>query len=115
VTNAYYFLGAPDVILGPVANLVAALIVMLLRKHKLFACVVGALPIGVIVGGYLWMFFPPPDIFGALPAWAGMIISITVSSLIAVAVIGYILLSTLSRPQVLVPLKSRGLKTLCKS
>lgn len=115
VTNAYYFLGAPDVILGPVANLVAALIVMLLRKHELFACVVGALPIGVIVGGYLWMFFPPPDIFGALPAWAGMIISITVSSLIAVAVIGYILLSTLSRPQVLVPLKSRGLKTLCKS
>jgi uncharacterized membrane protein len=115
VTNAYYFLGAPDVILGPVANLVAALIVMLLRKHKLFACVVGALPIGVIVGGYLWMFFPPPDIFGALPAWAGMIISITVSSLIAVAVIGYILLSALSRPQVLVPLKSRGLKTLCKS
>jgi uncharacterized membrane protein len=115
VANAYYFLGAPDVILGPVANLVAALIVMLLRKHKLFACVVGALPIGVIVGGYLWMFFPPPDIFGALPAWAGMIISITLSSLIAVAVIGYILLSTLSRPQVLVPLKSRGLKTLCKS
>ena len=112
VTNAYIFLGVPDVILGPIANLVAALIVMLLRKHRLFACVVGALPIGVIVGGYLWMFFPKIDIFSALPAWAGMITSITISSLIAVSVMGYILLSVLSRPQLLGPLKSRGLKTL---
>jgi len=112
VTNAYYFLGAPDVILGPIANLVAALVVMLLRKRRFLACVVGALPIGVIVGGYLWWFFPPPDIFGTLPAWVGMIISITISSLIAVAAIGYILLLTLSRPHILGPLKSRGLKTL---
>jgi len=110
LTNAYYFIGAPDVVLGPMANLIAASLVLLLRKRRLLACIVGALPIGVIVGGYLWMFFPPPDVFGALPAWAGMIASLTASSLIAVAVIGYLVLSILSRPNIIEPLKSHGLK-----
>lgn len=114
VTNAYYFLGAPDVIFGPVANLVAAYLIMYLRKRRLLACVVGALPIGLIVGGYLWLFFPPPEVLGTLPAWAGMIISITVSSLIAVAVIGYLVLSVLSRPNIIEPLKSRGLKVVAE-
>ena len=51
LTNGYYFLGAPDVILGPIANLLAACVVLLLRKRRLLACVAGALPIGFIVGG----------------------------------------------------------------
>ena len=101
LTNAYYFIGAPDVVLGPIANLVAASLVMSLRKRRLLACIVGALPIGLIVGGYLWLFFPPPEVLGTLPAWAGMIASITVSSLIAVAVIGYLVLSILSRPNII--------------
>ena len=112
VTNAYFFLGAPDVILGPIANLVAAYIVMLLRKHHMIACIASAFPIGFIVGGYLWLFFPAPEIFGSLPAWFGMIISITLSSLVAIAVLGYLLLSTLSRPNILNPLKSHGLRVL---
>ncbi|MGB9842351.1 MAG: QueT transporter family protein [Candidatus Bathyarchaeales archaeon] len=112
LTNAYYFLGAPDVILGPIANLVAAWLVMHLRKRRLLACVAGALPIGLIVGGYLWLFFPPPEVLGSLPAWAGMILSITVSSLIAVAVIGYAVLSMLSRHNIIKPLKARGLKVV---
>jgi uncharacterized membrane protein len=115
LTNAYYFLGAPDVILGPIANLTAACLVLLLRKHRLLACVTGALPIGLIVGGELWFFFsfaPATDFFGALPAWAAMIASITISSLIAVTVIGYIVLSVLSRPRIIEPLKSLGLKVL---
>jgi len=112
LTNAYYFLGAPDVLLGPIANFVAAWLVMFLRKRRLLACVVGALPIGLIVGGYLWIFFPPPEALGSLPAWAGMIISITVSSLIAVAVIGYLMLTMLSRPNIIKPLKARGLKVV---
>jgi hypothetical protein len=78
----------------------------------LIACVAGALPIGFIVGGYLWLFFPAPEIFGALPAWLGMIISITLSSLVAIAVLGYLLLSTLSRPNILNPLKSHGLRVV---
>ncbi len=111
LTNAYFFIGAPDVILGPVANLTAACIILVLRRHKFVACLAGALPIGFIVGGYLWLFFPPPDILG-LPEWAAMIASITVSSLVAIAVLGYIVLTLLSRPAVIEPLKSRGLKVL---
>lgn len=35
LTNAYYFIGAPDVILGPIANLIAACFVLFLRKRRL--------------------------------------------------------------------------------
>jgi uncharacterized membrane protein len=112
LTNAYYFIGVPDVILGPIANLIAACLVLFLRKHRLIACAVGALPIGFIVGSYLWLFFPPPEVLGSLPAWAAMIVSITISSLIAVAVIGYTFLSVMGRPSIIEPLKSRGLKVV---
>jgi len=109
--NAYLWMGPQDVILGTIANLVAATIIFMLRKRPFFACVVGSLPIGVIVGSYLWMFFPPPEIFGLqLPVWGAMIASITISTLIAVAGIGYTILKTLSRSGVASALKSRGLK-----
>jgi len=115
--NAYYWLGPYDVVFGPIANLIAASAILLLRKRRLLACVVGALPIGVIVGGgYLWLFFPPPDIFGLnLPEWAAMMISITISSLIAMAVIGYSLLTVLSKQSIIEHLKSRGLKVVTES
>ncbi len=112
LTNAYYFIGVPDVVLGPIANLVAASFVLALRKHRLLACISGALPVGLIVGSYLWLFFPPPDVFGILPAWIAMIVSITISSLIAVGVLGYTILSLLSSPKIIGPLKSRGLKVV---
>ena len=114
LTNAYYFIGVQDVIFGPLANLIAASIILLLRKHRFIACLVGALPVGFIVGGYLWLFFPPPEVLSALPAWAAMIVSITISSLIAIAIIGYLLLSILSRPSIIGPLKSHGLKVLAE-
>ena len=112
LTNAYTFVGPVDVILGPIANLIAASLVLLLRKRQLPACTIAAFPIGIIVGGgYLWWFFAPQDIFGLnLPAWIAMMISITISSLIATAFIGYALLKLLSRPGIIEPLKSRGLK-----
>ncbi|MBT0158776.1 QueT transporter family protein [Candidatus Bathyarchaeota archaeon A05DMB-2] len=81
----------------------------------MLACVIGALPVGLIVGGYLWLFFPTPEILGAYPAWAGLIVSVTISSFVAIAVIGYLLLSTLSRPSILKPLKSHGLKVTPKN
>ncbi|MGD0160089.1 MAG: QueT transporter family protein [Candidatus Bathyarchaeia archaeon] len=114
ITNAYYFLGAQDVIFGPIANLIAATVVLLLRKHRFPACVAGALPIGLIVGAYLSIFFPfltPPPVLNALPATAAMILSLTISSIIAIAGIGYSLLLVLSRPGIIGPLKSEGLKT----
>jgi hypothetical protein len=112
LTNGYYFIGVQDVLFGPIANLIAASIILLLRKHRFIACVIGALPIGFIVGGYLWLFFPPPEILDIMPAWVSMIISITISSLIAIAAIGYLLLSILGTPSILEPLKSRGLKVI---
>jgi len=110
--NAYFWLGPQDVVFGTVANLVAATIIFLLRKRQFLACILGSLPIGVIVGGYLWLFFGfEADIFGLqLPAWAAMVASITISTLIAVAGIGYALLKALSSSSVSRALKSRGLK-----
>jgi len=98
VGNAYYWIGALDVTVGPVANLLAACTVMFLRRRPFLACLAGSLVIGLMVGGYLWTFFPPPEVFGLnLPEWAGMVISITLSSLIAMAGIGYTLFQTLNR------------------
>jgi uncharacterized membrane protein len=100
-----------DVIFGSAANFLATLAIFVLRKRKLVGCLLGSIVVGLIVGGYLWLIIPPPDIAGlALQPWAAMIISITISSLVAVAVIGYVLLLALSQPNVIEPLKSRGLK-----
>ena len=111
IGNAYFWMGPQDVILGTIANLVAALIIFKLRKRPFIACVVGSLPIGVIVGSYLWIFFPPPDIFGLhLPVWGAMIASITISTLIAVAGIGFVILKALINSGNTSSLKSRGLK-----
>ncbi|MEA2089359.1 MAG: QueT transporter family protein [Thermoproteota archaeon] len=111
-SNLMYFLGPIDIVLGPIANFIAASVIILLRRRRLLACAVGALPVGLIVGGYLWLFFPSPDALAFMPVWLGMIVSITISSLIAVAVIGYGLLAALSRPDVVESLRSRGLKVL---
>jgi hypothetical protein len=111
-TNSIYFLSFVDVILGPIANLAASATIFLLRKHRFIGCVAGALPVGLIVGGYLWMFFPPPESLSMLPAWVAMIVSITISSLIAIAGLGYSLLLIFSRPNIIKPLRSRGLKVL---
>lgn len=111
LTNTFNFLGIPDVIFGPIANMIAATLVFMLRKRRFIACFVGALPVGIIVGGYLWMFFPPPDVLSSLPVWLAMITSITISSLIAITGIGYILLVTLSQSSIVASLKARGLKT----
>jgi hypothetical protein len=112
LTNAYYFLGPVDIIFGPFANLIAASIIFFLRKRRLLACIIGSLPVGGIVGGYLWTFpfLPVPAVLGFLPIWAGMIASITISSLISIAIVGYSLLSVLSRPTFIKAFKSFGLK-----
>ena len=112
IGNAYFWLGPQDVILGTIANLIAATIIFMLRKRQLLACVTGSLPIGVIVGSYLWLFFGfEADIFGLqLPAVATMITSVTISTLIAVAVIGYAILRTFSSSSIISALKSRGIK-----
>lgn len=112
IGNSYFWLGPQDVIFGTLANLIAATIVFVLRKRQLLACTAGALPIGVIVGGYLWLFFGfEADVFGLqLPAVVAMITSVTISTIIAMSGIGYALLKTLSRSSVVQALKSYGVK-----
>jgi len=116
VVNAFGPIGPVDIFFGSLANLVASILVMSLRKNQLLACIAGALPIGIIVGGgYLWLFFPyQPVELAFLPTWVTTLISILVSTEIAIAVIGYLVLRVLSRPNIIEPLKSHGLKVLSR-
>ena len=100
-----------DIVFGSIANLIATYVIFTLRRRRLLGCTIGSIIVGLIVGGYLWLFMPAPEIGGfPLPAWAAMVISITISSLVAIAVIGYVLLLAISRPSVIEPIKSMGLK-----
>lgn len=119
-SNAYYWLDPADIIVGPIVNFVAAFLIFMLRKHRLVACVSGALTVGVPIGLYLYYLYTQgnpiiqqqaPTFPGiALPLWSSFALSLSISSLITIAVIGYILLSALSKPQIIEPLKSHGLK-----
>jgi len=122
VSNAYTSAAVPngvfDIVFGPIANLIAATLIYLLRNRRLIGCIIGSITIGSIVGSYVWAIFGPPLGFFGLnfpaswPVWAASVVSITASSVIAMAVIGYILVTILSRPGITEPLKSRGLKVV---
>ena len=100
VANTYWFLSPIDVVLGAAANLAAGYIVYRFKERLVPASVAASLVIGVVVGGYLWLFFPPPSIMGLqLPAWLAMIVSITLSSLVAVTVLGVALVKALERSE----------------
>jgi predicted membrane protein len=112
IGNAYFmaYTGLIDVVFGAVANLVASYIVYRYRARFIPACLAGSLVIGVIVGGYLWIYFPPPPIGGlVMPAWLGMVVSITLSSVIAVTVLGVLLVKALEASGFVETLKGRGL------
>jgi len=120
-SNAYYWLDPADVVVGPLVNLVAALLIYALRRNRFAACVSGSLTVGVPIGFYLYYLSTQgnpalqqvPDIFGLpLPVWSAFVISLSISSLIVIAGIGYLLLVALSRPSVAGPLKSHGLKVV---
>jgi hypothetical protein len=110
--------GVYDIAFGPLANLVAGLTIYVLRKRRLTACILASVEIGLIVGSYVWLIFgAPSNIFNVgipvnWPFWVASIVSITVSSLVAIAVIGYALLSILGRKGTALSLKSRGLKII---
>jgi len=115
VGNAYFMLGVIDVVGGAAANLIAASLIFYLRRRLLPACIVGSLAVGIIVGGYLWIYFPPPSIMGLnLPVWGAMVVSITISSIIAISIIGHLLVRALSTSAFIEFLESRGLKTYRK-
>ncbi len=110
IGNLYFFLGPMDVIFGALANLLAGMLIWKMKRNLLVACAAASLVIGVVVGGYLWLFFPPPDIFGfSLPIWLAMMVSISLSSLIAVSVLGYGLVRSLEASGLKKLLESRGI------
>lgn len=97
VANAYYFVGWIDVIIGPIANLTSSLLIYCMRKHLLVATITSSFIIGFTVGSYLWLFFPPPNL--GIPLHPSIIIgiSISISSLVTVSGLGYILVKSLSK------------------
>lgn len=100
VANAYWFLSPIDVVLGAAANLAAGYIIYRFRDRLVVASAAASLVIGIVVGGYLWLFFPPPSIMGLqLPAWLAMMVSLTLSSLVAVTVLGVALVKALERSE----------------
>jgi uncharacterized membrane protein len=110
VGNFYFFLGPADVIFGALANLLAGLLIWKLKGRLIVGCMGAAVVVGGIVGGYLWTFFSPPDILGiTLPVWLAMIVSITLSSLISITVLGYVLVRTLEASGFRRLLESRGI------
>jgi uncharacterized membrane protein len=102
-TSSWLPYGGLDIVLGPLANFTAGLLIYLFRKNRFLGCILGAIDVGIIVGSYVWLIFgPPSSIFGfsmqiTLPIWMISIVSVTLSSLLAIAVLGYALLRTLSR------------------
>ena len=62
IGNTYFGLGVIDIVFGTMANLVAGAIIWRLKDRLLMGLLAGSLTVGVIVGGYLWIYFPPPDI-----------------------------------------------------
>lgn len=102
VANAYWFMSPIDVVFGALANLVAGYIIFRYKDNLVPASAIASVEIGIMVGGYLWMFFPPPSILGLqLPAWLGMIISVSLSSLVAVAFLGVALVKLLQQSKYL--------------
>ena len=119
-SNAYYWLDPADIIVGPIVNFAAATIIFVLRKRRSIASILGALTVGIPIGIYLYYLYTQgnpiiieqvPNFPGlSLPIWTAFVASLTMSSLITVAVMGYILLNALARSAIIEPLKSRGLK-----
>lgn len=122
-SNAYYALDPADVVVGPIVNLASALLILLLRRHRFLACAAGGLTVGIPIGLYLYYLYlqgnqaiqQVPSFNGiALPAWSAFVISLSISSLIVIAGVGYVVLKALGQPRIIEPLKSRGLKVLAE-
>lgn len=89
VANVYGGLGLTDVILGSIANLVAAYSAYYLRKRTFLACVSASLIVSIIVGSYLWILFNVP--------WQISLLGVLAGSLVSINILGYGLLKALSR------------------
>lgn len=107
VANTYWFISPIDVVLGALANLFASFIIYKYQNRIIPASLAASFIIGLIVGGYLWFFFPPPDILGLnLPPIMAMIVSISLSSVVAITVLGVSLLKIIKSSKLLEQFKA---------
>jgi uncharacterized membrane protein len=113
ISNIYLSASVPygfiDVIFGPIANMVASALIFKMRRKPLIGCFLGALIVGLIVGSYVWLLFPPVE-SAILPPWLLSILVITMSSLFAIGGLGYSLIKALRKPNIARVLKAHGLK-----
>ncbi|RLF14632.1 MAG: hypothetical protein DRJ66_05700 [Thermoprotei archaeon] len=78
-----------DITLGSLANLIASYTAFRLRRRATLGCIVAAVIVGLIVGGYLWIITNVPPYV--------TITSVTISSLIAIGAIGRILVGIITK------------------
>ena len=123
-SNAYYWLSWTDIVVGPIVNFAAAFLILLLRRNRPFACVSGSFTVGIPIGLYLYYLYlqgnpamqQVPNLgVVQLPIWSAFVVSLSISSIIIIAGVGYILLKALSRPNIIEPLRSHGLKVLSQN
>lgn len=105
--NFFGGLGIIDVIGGSAANLLATFLAWRIGRTKLrgrWICgvVVEVLTVTLIVGGYLSYIFDIPLATGFF--------GILMGSVVAIAILGYLLLKVLSKPSIINPLRSLGIK-----
>jgi len=98
------------------ANLIAGFLIFKMRRNPTLGSIIGAIVVGLMVGGYLWLFLPTPSLFGieVLYPWLVSVMSIMVSSLITMVLLGGMLLKALSKPSIVKFLEARGLRTYMK-
>ncbi len=114
-SNAYYWLDPMDVVVGPIVNFLAALLIFELKEHRIAACFLGGLAVGVPIGTYLYYLYTQgnymmlqqaPDFGVQLPVWGAFVLSLSLSSLVTVSLIGYVLLNAVEKAHVVELLKS---------
>ena len=106
----YYWIGPLDIFLGPLANFLSSVLIFYMRKKPYVAGILGSLIVGIIVGSYLWLFFPPPSSLTIFHPWTAMVVSITSSSIVTIVILGNLLLKVLRRPPIISLFKSIGIK-----
>lgn len=122
VANWFGGLGIVDVLGGSLANFVAGLLAWKIGQRTLkgswfIGTILQNLTVTLIVGSYLWLLLaiPGTTISGiTIPGFAIGWLGVFLGSTVAINILGYSLLKTLSRPSLVGPLKARGVKVYGK-
>ncbi len=112
VANFYGGLGIVDIAGGAAANFTATLLAWQIGRRKIkgswaYAVAVEVLVVSLIVGSYLSILFEVPLAVG--------LFGVLIGSLVAIGLLGYTLLRTMSKPLMIKTLRSYGIKLYLKN